>query len=183
MDKGWSGPPFDPTRLAELLGYEVVEIRHPRYGNAIVRDQKPLIEAKLKGALSGGMTLQEWYQVLNERVFFWLTVERLRILLNAKTYKAGRHDVITVDTARLVRDYEKSIYLAAMNTGNTQPIAHPRGRDTFKTIADYPFADRRKRRLEPAVELTVLEGVRNIERHVIRVERWERGELMAEISL
>lgn len=23
MDKGWSGPPFDPTRLAELLGYEV----------------------------------------------------------------------------------------------------------------------------------------------------------------
>jgi hypothetical protein len=70
-----------------------------------------------------------------------------------------------------------------MNTGTTQPIAHPRGRDTFKTIADYPFADRRKRRLKPAVELTVLDGVRNMERYVIRVQRWESGELMADISL
>lgn len=49
---------------------ESVEISHPQYGRAVVRDQKPLIESKLKGALSGDMTLPEWYQVLNERVFF-----------------------------------------------------------------------------------------------------------------
>jgi hypothetical protein len=79
------------TRLMTQRRGESVEISHPQYGNAIVRDQKPLIESKLKGALSGGTTLQEWYQVLNERVFFWLTVERLRVLLNAKTYKAGQH--------------------------------------------------------------------------------------------
>lgn len=64
--------------------------------------------------------------------FFWLTEKRLRILLNAKSYKAGQHDVITVDTTRLVLDYERSMHLAAMNTGNTQPSRIPAGETRSK---------------------------------------------------
>jgi hypothetical protein len=53
-----------------------VELRHPRHGKVVIRDQKPLYERKLRKALID-CTVQEWCQLLNRRVFFWPTVERL----------------------------------------------------------------------------------------------------------
>src|SRR5580700_3745553 len=59
-----------------------VEITSPKYGRAVVRDQKPLSESKLAKSLSG-CTVPEWYRLLNKRVFFWLTKSRLQTLLSA----------------------------------------------------------------------------------------------------
>jgi hypothetical protein len=52
-----------------------------------------------------------------------------------------------------------------MNTGATRPFAHERGRDTFCTIKNYPFQQRRR-----AVELTVSRGVSDISKFVLEVE-------------
>ena len=175
----------DPLRSSLLTQRrpDSVRITHPKHGEAVVRDQKPLIESKLRTALGGRATLAQWYQILNERVFFWLTEKRLRILANAGPYKAGPNDVITFDAARIVADYTDSIHLSHMNTGNTRPFAHPRGPDTFKAIAEYPFRDRRSRGSDAVVELTILRGLADVTRYVVRVDRWENGEPVAEIPL
>src|SRR5947207_3320896 len=74
-----------PSRTALLTRRrpESVPIRHRRYGTAVIRDQKPLNDRKLAGSLMGGLTLRQWYGMLNERVFFWLTEERLIRLMSA----------------------------------------------------------------------------------------------------
>ena len=57
-----------------------------------------------------------------------------------------------------------------MNSGNTRPYPHKRGRDTFLSIREYPYAaERRKRRREPVVELAVPGGVPDVAKFVIKV--------------
>lgn len=144
-------------------------IKHPTYGHAVIRDQKPIIESKLTAALQG-CTPQEWYKLLNSRVFFWLTPERLYKLLSAREYRNKPHTVLTLETFPLARDMEASITLSRMNSGNTLPIAHPRGPNTFQPMKEYPFEERLRRRLEPVVELAVDGGFLKIADYVIRVE-------------
>lgn len=147
-----------------------VPIRHLVHGRAMVRDQKAIIESKLLGALQD-CTLQEWYSVLNSRVFFWLTVERLRRFLHAKEYRGEPHAVLTLDTLTLATAYEDRITLSPMNTGNTLPIAHPRGLKTFQRMRDYPFQERlRLGTYSTVVELAVDGGIKDILDYTIRAE-------------
>jgi uncharacterized protein DUF7002 len=106
--------------------------------------------------------------MLNTRVFFWLTAERLKTLMCAREYRAQTHLVLTLDTLRLSTRHRDNITLAPMNTGNTQPFAHRRGLRTFRRMVDYPFAQRL--RLGPyytVVELAVDHGVPNVMDYVI----------------
>src|ERR1022692_4480653 len=45
------------------------EILHPAHGRALLRDQKPLNEKKLAGALDDDLSPRDWYHVLNRKVF------------------------------------------------------------------------------------------------------------------
>jgi len=145
-----------------------VPITHPEHGGAVVRDQKPLNRAKLEGCLDG-CSFAEWLQLLNSRVFFWLTVERLQTLMCAREYCAETHVVLTLDTLRLATDFQQSIKLAPMNTGNTRPYAHRRGLWTFSGMSEYPFQERLRRPLYyTVVELAVEGGVRNIMDYVMQ---------------
>src|SRR5277367_3908204 len=47
------------------------EIQNSALGRAVIRDQKPIVESKLQKSLHD-CTLEEWYRLLNGRVFFWL---------------------------------------------------------------------------------------------------------------
>lgn len=123
---------------------ESVPINHEVHGLAVVRDQIPLIESKLTKALPRGYKPTEWYRLLNRHVFFWLTQSRLKTLLCARAYRNRPHAVLTLDTLKLVKRYEDQIVLSPMNSGNTQPFAHPRGPRTFMKMKDYPFAERAK---------------------------------------
>ena len=49
---------------------ECVTITKKGLPDAIVRDQKPMREGPLSGCLTDGLTLADWYQILNDRVFF-----------------------------------------------------------------------------------------------------------------
>lgn len=160
----------------------MVTITHPTYGEAVIRDQKPIIESRLERCLTNGMAPREWYELLNRFVFFWLTEERLLRLLSARPYRALEHDVLTLDTARLIDDYGDAILLAPYNTGSTAYEPPPRGVETFQSISDYPYDEWRARGRGPrdaVVELVVPRGVENIRDYVTRVER-RRGDRFLE---
>ncbi len=124
-----------------------------------------MTDRALERCLTGGMTPPEWYRLLNGKVFFWLTEARLAKLLGARPYRAHEHDVLQLDTARLVAAYRDAITLSRINSGSTIRKAAPRGPDTFRSIADYPIRPGRER----AVELAVTGGIPDIARFVICV--------------
>jgi hypothetical protein len=155
-----------------------VPISHPNHGVATIRDQKPLSAKNLARCLKG-CDAPTWYSILNDRVFFWLNRKRLLTLMSARDYAERPHTILQVDTARLVRDYQKRIELAHMNTGNTLPFPHPRGRSTFRKLEEYPYEKRRNLPdYSAVVELTVLSGVPDVREYVTRVEHAQgvRGE-------
>ncbi|MGH9490245.1 MAG: DUF7002 family protein [Terriglobales bacterium] len=124
---------------------ESVSIWHQRYGSAVIRDQKPLRESVLRRCLCG-MTPRQWYEMLNSRVFFWVTQERVQTLLNARAYRDRDHTVITVETARFVAKYADRILLSPINSGSTIYNAQKRGPCTFRPFSNYPFEERRRLR-------------------------------------
>ena len=117
------------------------------------------------------MTPFDWYRLLNKKVFFWLTRDRLLRLLNAEAYRDQTHDVIEVDARPLVEAYYDRIWLCPINSGCTKPMPHARGKDTFMRIPDYPYSMWRpkRKRGERVVELAVDHSVPNIRDFVERV--------------
>jgi hypothetical protein len=148
-----------------------VIIDHPALGRAMVRDQKPMDDAGLCRCLQDGLTPTDWYRLLNARVFFWLTRARLNRLLTARPYREREHDVLEFDAAALVSAYRTGITLSPINSGATKPFPRNRGRDTFLSIPQYPYADWRARRAagERVVEFCILGGVANVGGFVRRV--------------
>jgi hypothetical protein len=156
---------------------ESVTISKEGFPDAIVRDQKPMTESALKKCLADDITPGQWFEILNDRAFFWLSRERLRGLLGARAYRGRPQTVLTVDTARLLNAHRDRIELSPLNSGATIYNPQPRGRDTFLPVADYPFDDRRKTRPvdKSVVELVVLEGVPDIADHLIAAHRIHKG--------
>lgn len=152
-------------------------IRHPKYGEATVRDQIPMSDAGLARCLEDGLTPQDWYRLLNSKVFFWLTIERLNRLLGANAYRDAAHTILTVDTEAVLANHAGRVQLSPINSGCTKPYPHPRGKSTFQPPSTYPFAayEHARRRREPVVELAVEGGVPDIRDLVIRVEERRSG--------
>jgi hypothetical protein len=144
-----------------------VALNDPAIGSFVVRDQKPLPESKLATCLLDGLTPADWYAILNERVFFWLTPKRLETLLRARAYRSEPQTLITVDTAELLERHHNRVELSPINSGAVMPIARPRGLATFRSIADY---DR-----DEIAELSVKGGVPDIFELTVMVERREPG--------
>ncbi len=155
-----------------------VPVRGPGMPPAVIRDQKPMTASALNKCLMDNMTPREWFELLNGRVFFWLSEARLARLLKAKAYRDRPQIVLTVDTRSLVAAHRKSIELSPLNSGATIYNPAPRGRETFLPISKYPFGCwRRRRKLEDAiVELAVIGGVPDIKAHLVAVHRIENGE-------
>src|SRR5579872_3168398 len=158
------------TELLTTQRKTSITITHSRHGTAVLRDQKPLSSKNLARCLVD-CEATEWYRLLNERVFFWLNPDRLLTLLSAAEYRAKIHTVLYVDTKQLVDQHFGNIELAHMNTGNTLPMPHPRGRHTFRRMDDYEYQRRcRLPDYSAVVELTAIGGVRDIYQYVKRVE-------------
>lgn len=149
-------------------------IEHPVHGAAVVRDQGPLHEPSLEAALTD-LTVEQWLQRLNERVFFFLQRVQVDALVGARQYRALPSLVISVDTASLVAAYESRIELSRINSGFAQRHNHTaRGSATFRSIAEYEHPAREAPRAGASFdvkELTVIGGVPDILSHVVCVER------------
>jgi hypothetical protein len=148
-----------------------VTLEHPRYGTAVIRDQKPMSEGALRKCLVGGLQPADWYRLLNRHVFFWLSRERLDRLLGARAYRSQRHTILEVDTAPLIAERAELVMLTPINTGSTIFKPQKRGPETFLSISRYPYESWRKKRgpKNAVVELAVASGVPNIRKFVVRV--------------
>lgn len=156
---------------------ESVFISADRLPHAVVRDQKPMTASALEKCLTDGTTPEQWFETLNARVFFWLSRKRLRKLLNARAYRGRPQTVLTLDTASLVDADKDRIRLSPINSGATIYNPAPRGPDTFCTVSDFQFDERRKTRTldNAVVELTVLGEVSDITDHAIAVHSIHGG--------
>jgi hypothetical protein len=134
----------------------------------VLRDQKPMSDARLSNCLLDGITPQQWYEFINGKTFFWATLARLQRLLAA--YGDQEHDVLLVDTQSLVQAHQSRMWLCHMNSGNTTPWAHPRNYGIFKRIGDYPVTST-GRPIKEVAEVVVDYSVPDIKDHVREVRR------------
>ena len=151
-------------------------------GAIVLRDQKPMEEKRLIMALQDGITPRQWYERINSKVFFWVQEHRLHGLLSAAAYADLEHDVLTLDTASLLRVHHDDVWLCHMNSGNTFPIPHHRGATTFQRIPDYPTTATGRPQKE-VVELTVDYQVADIARHVVEVRRMKGPDVLRALPL
>ena len=152
-----------------------VQLTHPILGEVTVRDQAPLRPGVLQLCLTD-LSVAQWLSLLNNRVFFWLHPSRVSTLLSGRRNKDLEHDVIAVNTASFVKAHGERIRLSPINSGAAlYPNAAHRGSQTFHTIADYPYAQRRLTRGVSAsiAELAVADGVSDIAAYTIGVQRWK----------
>jgi len=145
-----------------------VPIHHHEYGEAVIRDQKPMPEHALAKALCCEMTPSQWYREVNSRVFFWFSEDRLRNFLAA--YASSAHDVLVVDTKQLLQRHADRVQLSHINSGAAMRRPAKRCRSTFKTPAEFPCREKRK-----FVELAIPHGVPDISDFVIEVRECQAG--------
>lgn len=140
---------------------------------ATIRDQFPMTDGGLERCLKDGLSPSAWYKLLNSKVFFWLTRDRLLRLLNAGNYRTYEHDVLEIDARSILSAYANQVWFCPMNSGCAKPFAHPRGKGTFKRIADYPYDEWRAKRSrgERVVEVAIDYAVPDVAKYVKRVCR------------
>jgi TfoX N-terminal domain len=122
------------TRREQLLACrrpESVILESREHGRFILRDQKPMRDAALAECLVG-MTLPEWYRLLNGRTFMWSNEDRVETLLGARAYRGAEHLILTVDTASFAGKYESQLEVSPINSGATLYIPPKRGAFTSK---------------------------------------------------
>ena len=157
-----------------------VTLEHPVDGPVVVRDQGPLREHILRAVLTD-LTVEQWLDILNGRVFLWPDPDRLDGLLRARRYRDHAHDVLVVDTASLLAAHAHRVRLSAINSGATlYPNATPRGSTTFRTIAEHDAPSSRRSGI---AEVAVLDGVDDIAEHVVRVERRRQDTVLEVLDL
>jgi hypothetical protein len=159
-----------------------IEIYDPHHDVAIIRDQVPMRKRALEVCLEG-ITTRGWYELLNRRVFFWVTDVRLETLLRAKLYRNKEHTVLTIDTKSLLTRHADRVTLSPINSGSTLYNPRSRGRNTFRSIAGYPFEERRRvRRIANAIaELAVDYSVPDMFSHTLAVERRRGPEVLEQL--
>jgi hypothetical protein len=148
----------------------------------VLRDQKPMAPDRLTTALIDGTHPRAWYRLLNGMVFLWAQEVRVLGLLRARQYRALEHDVLTIDSERFLRMHARATWLCHMNSGNTFPIPHARGKDVFKRIADYPAKKNGKPR-KTVVEVVVDYSIPDVRDYVVRVQKMKADTVIAELPL
>jgi len=151
-------------------------------GPIILRDQKPMKPDRLSRALGAATTPEQWYRLLNEKVYFWVAEERLHNLLCAREYSDLEHDVLIIDTASLLMAHAERVWLCHMNSGTTFPYPTKRGPDAFKRIADYPTR-KSGAPVKAVVEFVVDYSVPDIADHVVEVRRMKSREVLRQLDL
>jgi hypothetical protein len=142
----------------------------------LIRNQKPMPPAALARCLRSGLKPDDWFELLNSKVFFWLDVERLN--RQRQACRDAPQIALVVDARRLLAKYVEVATVAPINTGNAMRAAAPRNRSTFvpyerwvadgwkdEAILDVPCRPANHR----PVELTIDDAVPDIMEFVARI--------------
>lgn len=84
--------------IEEVRRAQSVLLTHETLPPITIRDQIPMNENALRKCLLDGLQPADWYRLLNQRVFFWPSKERLLRLLGARAYRNKRHDILEIDS-------------------------------------------------------------------------------------
>lgn len=162
---------------------ECIKIQRKGFPDAVVRDQKPMSDKALKKVLLDDLKPRDWYEILNQKVFFWSTKDKVINLLKARAYRDKAHDVLSVDTAKLVERYKESIVLCPYNSGSTIMKPVERGKDLFKPIDEYdfPFWKKKRGRSKAVTEVCVTGGVPLINEVVIDVHQMQNDKVLKKL--
>ena len=168
---------------------EYVEHRHRAErvvlpNGVVISDQKPMPPTALERCLHD-MTPEQWYALLNSKVFFWLDTERLSRL--RRVYRAQPQILLSLDTQRLLARHAERIALTPINTGNARRQPAQRGLCTFVPYTTWLVSGwaseteglhtRPRPRSHIPAELTVDYALPDVMDFVIDVRRLEAGEL------
>ena len=130
-----------------------------------LRDQRPMLRAQIESHLDG-VTLQQWLDLVNSRVYFCARQKDLTTLL--MRYQNEGQDLVVFDTAKLLAAAAERVEVTAVSSGS--PVAWGgcpcRGRDTFIPLPSFPGA------AADIEEVTVLDGLASVDRLVTRVVRY-----------
>ena len=141
-----------------------VVIKNCEHSQAIIRDQKPMKPDHLQKVLVG-MTVQQWYELLNNKCFFWVKKDRLMRFL--KAYQDRPRIVITVDARALLESHWDNVTFSWINSGAIMPAWAKRGLNTFKDIGTYTRGGK------AIVELAVENSVPDVAELAICVSKWK----------
>ena len=108
--------------------------------NYKIRDQNPILLKVLERSLTNGMRAGEFIELLNKRVFWWPTVDRLTRHFNR--YVNERPIILRVSTVDML-ELNKNVELCHLNSGATR--CHPayggnaptRGEESFLAPKHY----------------------------------------------
>jgi hypothetical protein len=154
----------DPgLRTARLNPIPVV---HPSGNDISVRDQRPMMRANIEAHLDG-IGLNDWLDVLNQRVFLFARQKDLTTFLG-RYQEAEGQDVVVFDTRRLLAAAKGRVEVTTVPS--TTPVAWDhcpcRNRYTFEPIGTFDG--------DPADihEVTITGGIEQAADLVVRVIRY-----------
>ena len=94
----------------------------------VLRDQRPMPATALERCLATGVRAEDWYEIVNDGVYFWVDPDRLERHLRAQT---GTQFVLQLDGPALARAYSDRSFMTPFNVGAARRRPAPRGRGTF----------------------------------------------------
>lgn len=171
---GYTGPSRDA--IESQWRRNSVTIRASGLPDAVVRDQLVMPPAELRECLSPGVSPEDWYRIVNRRVFFWTTDNDLARFLSARSYVGDPHIVIEIPTASLIDRHGPRVSLTPFNTGSTlhgprYVHARLRGPETFQPIESFSAPWVKEMAVEDGVP-DVRDLVRSVRRCVAREANW-----------
>jgi hypothetical protein len=94
-----------------------------------LRDQRPMPPACLARCLDQPLQPADWYALVNDRVFFWASAERLQRHHAACLDRA--QVILAIDTEQLMAQHADEAEVTAFNTGNARRLPAKRGNRSF----------------------------------------------------
>jgi len=164
-------------KMESQLRRHKVKINHPVYGDIYIRDQDPMLDRPSDGIfleplLEDGTTVQNWFEFLNSKTFFWVPEYEFKKMLCARLYRNKPHWVIMVDTRSLLGQYADNASVSDQNSGSLYS-KKPRGLNTFVPLLECSIKNN-------IIELAIDHGVPNITEYTLCVTEcigsWQNGE-------
>jgi hypothetical protein len=168
------------NRLAAAEGIDPAALKRHRTNSLMlpsgirIRDQRPMPPNILARALTDGATPEDWYDLLNSMVFFWVDPERLN--RQRKACGAAPQIALVIDAVAMLAEHRDRAAVTPINTGNAMRAAAPRSRSSFvpyrQWVAEAWSSEAQNGRgMRPAthrpVELTIRDAVPDIMNYVL----------------
>lgn len=153
---------------ADVLRSDVVTLSTP-HGEATLRDQTP--NRPDPAPYLDGITVPEWFRLLNSRSYFFVDREDLDKLVDSCLERGLGQEVITFETRRLLGPVADDVQVTTVSAGVFPRASGPsRGPKTFPSLAEFTG---------PVIkikEVTITVPVTISDRSVVSVVRRNPGE-------